>query len=337
MKKFLFIVISLLFLPDVFAASDLSKKIYDREILRAVSRQLVVNPATALARRAFFVLFKEDPHSPTFERDLYRLENEFKYIQRLRDEKIVLDFLDQAVSAGKLKADKRLPELRKKLAEALVLLESDKWDQARPLVSEVLEGMDGKVVPDFIKQAPEHFFGTGDLVLRHVKTRLAAAGLTVTPPEVFEKIGLKRREDVFWGYRPFSAIRFLVVHHTVEDKLKDIFKRHTQAGHFDEKGGPFISYHFLILEDGAIISLNHLEDKVWHAREANFNGVGIALIGNRDEKPAPPAQAKALKGLVRVLTEELKLKPQSVYGHGELVGYGNDSVCPGKFGRQIYK
>lgn len=145
-------------------------------------------------------------------------------------------------------------------------------------------------------------------------------------------------QERVWGFRPLELIKALVVHHTKNEDIEEIYKQHTAAARFAGDLAPFIAYHFLIDKNGTIYALNRLTDRVWHARGANNYSLGIALLGNLDEKPPPLAQYNSLIKLIRFLTVALKINPQTaIHGHGELTSEGNDTRCPGIYGKEMLK
>jgi len=164
-----------------------------------------------------------------------------------------------------------------------------------------------------------------------------AAPTPVTPtapsdPDVFTDEGLqvlyKGRKDVPYGRsatasaQPFQG---LVIHHTGIDDMD----RSVQYGQTVDaaRGGSF-GYHFYIGKDGSIVQgaplsarTNHIKDPADAFRRAakglsNSNAVGISLIGMGGDHT--PAQIDAAEKLAKSLQKRFGLKPDAVYGHGEL-------------------
>ncbi|MBX7148772.1 N-acetylmuramoyl-L-alanine amidase [bacterium] len=139
----------------------------------------------------------------------------------------------------------------------------------------------------------------------------------------------------YWGFRPMAGIHHLVIHHTVSDSVPQIYKLHVHSGYLDNKGAPYISYHYLILQNGTVIKLNYLSERVWQAKSANQSSIGIALLGNHDIKDLTLEQKRSLGLVVKVLRENLHVT--AIKGHQQIDAKNDKTLCPGKYGMDVVK
>lgn len=86
-----------------------------------------------------------------------------------------------------------------------------------------------------------------------------------------------------------------------------------------------VSSHYLIREDGQVFRLVPEEKRAWHAGRGSWksvsdvNNVSIGIeLSNRDRKPYPPAQLKALADLCRDLQARYNIPAAGVIGHADL-------------------
>lgn len=166
-------------------------------------------------------------------------------------------------------------------------------------------------------------------------TSITNQGINLRSWESLNEQGLSRRADVEWGSRLISDINTLIIHHTDYLSIQRMLILHTQPGYFDNKGAPFIAYHFLILKDGTILWLNPLSQKVWHAKGANDFSIGIALHGNFNQHKPTSRQVDSLKILVATLKKVLPIS--QIKGHQELDEDGKKTECPGEMGMILVK
>ena len=127
-----------------------------------------------------------------------------------------------------------------------------------------------------------------------------------------------------------EAINLIAVHHAAaESDVKAINTFHETAGYFDGDNAPHIAYHFAVESDGTIVQCNYVEERSWHATNANDQALGICLQGDLNAHAPSDKQRIALQWLLDTLVEDFKLTRAAVYGHGELTQYGNSTSCPG--------
>lgn len=127
-----------------------------------------------------------------------------------------------------------------------------------------------------------------------------------------------------------QPITLIAVHHAAsEADVKEINTFHETTGYFDGDNAPHIAYHFAIENDGTIIQCNYVEERSWHATRANDSALGICLQGDLDKHAPSDKQRIALQWLLDTLCEDLKIPRTGVWGHGELMQYGNSTSCPG--------
>lgn len=122
-----------------------------------------------------------------------------------------------------------------------------------------------------------------------------------------------------------KAFRGLVFHYTGSNTSVDDAVAY---GHKDdpERGGSF-GYHFYIGRDGEIVQAAPMEKRTNHVKDptssqrirgdlSNSDAIGISLIGD-GENPTP-AQVEAAQKLGKALMSSYGIKPDHVFGHGEL-------------------
>ena len=118
----------------------------------------------------------------------------------------------------------------------------------------------------------------------------------------------------------------IVIHHTgAEEKdARQVREYHRRLGWQD------VGYHYLIERSGIVVPGRPPSMRGAHclAGGMNHKALGIALIGNLEERPPFPAQLAALKGLLKRLAREYRLSPAHVLGHREVPGAA--TVCPGR-------
>lgn len=237
-----------------------------------------------------------------------------------------------------------LKELTKPLDEVSILyqkarqqFERNNIKRGKSLLQAAKETIENPHLVKLLRRADSLFYEKEAYLKDKIHSALLKEGVQLQDGKTLEKIDLTRKESVRWGWRPLSSIKSIVLHHTDNFTLKQIHSKHTSHGYLDKKGAPFIAYHFLILENGTILWLNHLQDRVWHARDANFHTIGVALHGNLVDTSPTRKQIESLKALTKALKTSLGLEKLPLIGHGELTEYGNDTECPGKHGRQLVK
>lgn len=166
-----------------------------------------------------------------------------------------------------------------------------------------------------------------------ITASITTQGINLRSWENLNEQGLARRSDVEWGSRLISEINTLIIHHTDYLSIQRMLILHTQPGYFDNKGAPFIAYHFLILKDGTILWLNPLSQKVWHTKGANDFSIGIALHGNFNEHKPTSRQVDSLKILVGTLKQFLPIS--QIKGHQEFDKDNKKTECPGEMGMRL--
>jgi N-acetyl-anhydromuramyl-L-alanine amidase AmpD len=118
----------------------------------------------------------------------------------------------------------------------------------------------------------------------------------------------------------------IVIHHTgAEQKnARQVRDYHRRLGWRD------VGYHYLIERDGVVVPGRPPSMRGAHclAGGMNHKALGIALLGNLEERPPLPAQTAALQGLLRRLVREYRIPPANVLGHREVPGAA--TVCPGR-------
>ncbi|XP_016329903.1 peptidoglycan-recognition protein SC2-like isoform X1 [Sinocyclocheilus anshuiensis] len=124
----------------------------------------------------------------------------------------------------------------------------------------------------------------------------------------------------------------VIVHHTAlrycahpPDSVSQL--AHIQHMHMQERGFDDIGYNFLISGDGMVY-----EGRGWgvvgaHAKEHNFNSVGIAFMGNFNDELPSSASLSALLRLLHIGVLHGHVQPNFVLvGHRDVA----KTECPGK-------
>jgi len=143
--------------------------------------------------------------------------------------------------------------------------------------------------------------------------------------------------DVWKPNVPAREWTSIVIHHTATDhgSVESIHEAHLHRK--DKHGNPWqgIGYHFVIgngsgMDSGEIQPTFRWREQMHGAhagsREFNQHGIGIALVGNFDLAPPPPAQLSAVKRLIAALKAEYGISSDQVIGHGDIKA----TACPGK-------
>ena len=131
----------------------------------------------------------------------------------------------------------------------------------------------------------------------------------------------------------------IVVHHTATGAgTPKSFDNYHRTVNKWENG---LGYHFLIgngVKDSSGASMRDGEVHVgrrWtrqldgaHVKKQNAFSIGIALVGNFEEKPPTPNQLSSLKRLLGFLMQEYKVPREKVVGHSDVAVA--HTKCPGK-------
>ena len=158
-----------------------------------------------------------------------------------------------------------------------------------------------------------------------------------TPPPV------TRREPLPGGnpWRPESPARHwtsIVIHHTATNRgsVESIHAAHLKRKDASGRAWRGVGYHFVIgngngMGDGEIEPTFRWRTQIpgAHAgsREYNDHGIGIALVGNFEQRRPTPAQLAAVKRLVGVLKRSYRIPAKSVVGHNSVKA----TACPGRY------
>lgn len=100
--------------------------------------------------------------------------------------------------------------------------------------------------------------------------------------------------------------------------------------HMSDKGYVDIGYHFGIEKVGETYEVllgRMFNEPGAHCHGANYNSLGIVLIGNFELGPVPPAQFAMAVRLCKALRATLGIPTSQMFGHRELAS----TLCPGKY------
>lgn len=123
----------------------------------------------------------------------------------------------------------------------------------------------------------------------------------------------------------------ITVHHTAEARddftVSDPdYMRVIDRFHQKQRGWACIGYHFVIGLDGTIYEGRPLTLQGAHVRSHNPRNIGIALMGNCEQKSPSQAQVDALAASVTALQTYYSIPKDRLYGHRDL----GQTVCPGR-------
>lgn len=123
-----------------------------------------------------------------------------------------------------------------------------------------------------------------------------------------------------------KKIKYLILHHTAaeEKSAQQVKNVHLQRGWRD------VGYNYIIEKDGRVVPGRPPTIPGAHCRAdgMNFKSLGIAVIGNMENRRPTEAQTRSLKGLITSLTEEHEIPRENILGHKEVKGAA--TLCPGK-------
>jgi N-acetyl-anhydromuramyl-L-alanine amidase AmpD len=129
---------------------------------------------------------------------------------------------------------------------------------------------------------------------------------------------LMRHPSKKFPSRPLQQIDRIIVHHTAvastvgaERIAEFLVKNHDRPG---------ISYHYFITT-GGVIQQTNLVTAVTLQSTSDYNrvAIGVGFAGNFNEAVPTPQQIESGAQLIAWILHQLKLSPQAVFGHKELV------------------
>jgi len=117
--------------------------------------------------------------------------------------------------------------------------------------------------------------------------------------------------------------KMILIHHTgAEEKDTAQVKRYHLS-----RGWRDIGYNFVIERDGKIVEGRSLNIAGAHARGFNSKAIGVALIGNFENRLPTSQQLTALNVLLLKLVKEHNIPQGEVFGHRQV----KNTLCPGKY------
>jgi N-acetyl-anhydromuramyl-L-alanine amidase AmpD len=120
--------------------------------------------------------------------------------------------------------------------------------------------------------------------------------------------------------------KYIIVHHTgAEEKNTEQIRRyHKSLGWRD------IGYHYVIERDGRLVPgrSDSLPGAHCVAGKMNYQGLGVALIGNFECRSPYSGQLETLETLLLYLMFKYQIPVVNVMGHGTV--HGAATKCPGK-------
>ena len=127
-----------------------------------------------------------------------------------------------------------------------------------------------------------------------------------------------------YGSRPFSSIRYVVLHHVGSRVNRDYTALEIARYHVDTNGWPGIGYHYLVHPAGQVDQVNQLGTRSYHCRGLNGESIGVCLAGDFGKAEPGFEQIEAVGRLVTELEVELG-RELIVLGHGDVPS----TSCPG--------
>ena len=115
----------------------------------------------------------------------------------------------------------------------------------------------------------------------------------------------------------------ILIHHTgAEEKDTAQVKRYHLS-----RGWRDIGYNFVIERDGKVVDGRSLDISGAHARGFNSKAIGVALIGNFENRLPTAQQLASLNVLLLRLVKLYNIPQDEVFGHNEK----SRTLCPGKY------
>ena len=135
---------------------------------------------------------------------------------------------------------------------------------------------------------------------------------------------LARHATKTYTTRPLSAIKYIVVHHSLTTSgTTEAFARY----HVETNGWPGIGYHFVIEKNGDIDWCHDIEVKSYHVGNSNGKAIGVCLVGDFRKELPTEAQLFSLYKILDALMLDLNVSVRNVTGHSEMPGY-DWKPCP---------
>jgi N-acetyl-anhydromuramyl-L-alanine amidase AmpD len=148
--------------------------------------------------------------------------------------------------------------------------------------------------------------------------------------------------------RKWKDIYFVTIHHDAVKRAKNMKELESRAKSYNayhkkkgyvytkgELGYKYISYHYLIAEDGSVLQVQPLKYARWHAGDNfrgknshNLHGIAICLSGNFQNIKPTQAQLEATADLIADLEMEHD-KSFTVRGHRDTAHPDYATACPG--------
>ncbi len=162
----------------------------------------------------------------------------------------------------------------------------------------------------------------------------------LTPPpriRIQQRTSWNARPVRTGAVQPMSRPDRITVHHTADQPAiasiglrnpQEYLQRIQQYCQSPNLKWGDIGYHYLISSDGRIWEGRPIRYQGAHAGNNSLNrgNIGIALIGNFDEKRPSSKQVESLGSLLGALSSLHKIRPTRIYSHKDL----RDTGCPGK-------
>lgn len=132
---------------------------------------------------------------------------------------------------------------------------------------------------------------------------------------------------------PMGLVQRITVHHTallpgMKSKSDAEFVNHVYKYHTKQKGWADIGYHYLIGRDGHLYEGRLEKYQGAHAgKNNNERNLGVALIGDFNQKSPSSNQLRTLEVFLREKMSEYGVSPNKVFGHKDLKA----TECPGDF------
>jgi N-acetyl-anhydromuramyl-L-alanine amidase AmpD len=120
----------------------------------------------------------------------------------------------------------------------------------------------------------------------------------------------------------------IYVHH-VGEITRDVSAAEIHDWHLKNPGWAGIGYHYVIRKDGTVERGRPKWAIGSHALGANYNSVGICVVGDSSIEPITPEQRRSLVLLLADLCGLYEIWPSrgNIFGHREVSG---DTECPGE-------
>ena len=180
---------------------------------------------------------------------------------------------------------------------------------------------------DMFQESVTWFTSQGDQGLLISPVNVAAAAAPTQPTQIRVQIrdaseALPRSTTSRYPQRNPASIRRIILHHTATPPNVTIHR--IAEFQVKDRNLPGIAYHYCVTADGIIYQTQPLDVVTLHAgQQHSLDSVGVCLIGNFSQTTPPSIQLETTAALLALLSTELGVGLDQVFGYNELVVTGS--------------